>query len=496
MKGKKNRFVMWILTFMVLGIGISYPKMLAFAGGINGNEARVIAAASGTFSYNGKTYRAGSAYINSLTSYLSGDDVDLTASQADEAISTMYASVAEGVEQGYLYEVGGDSTTEDSNTEQTTEKDGTSEESGEQADGMDTSETHKKDTDKENSTSENPVSEVNVWDTMSSETEAKEKLKQRPDKEEAEVLVGLEGKDIVITTRDNETIRFSREEQIISDSVLYVLDGIAGALLGITILCGGILSASRCMTFRKRRDRKARPGHSKRRKIRHNTRAVLTVTTAVSILGFLLLLCIYAGLFNKNALIQNMQSSGYFRYAYSEYAAGVTDELYSDEQNNGTNTEEQAVSYEDYLFTIKQNSLKVLDGKTDIIIPDSNVTPYIYNLKTGYNKLFSVAGICMVLNVIIGIFLMVFMDQRRERGLKHTAAAVLAAGACMALLTVVMAVKKPYLHFYVEPDYLYLFLMECIKRCVMIMACVTAFAVVLGMILTGAYKSCTGKGNS
>ena len=57
------------------------PKQVVFAGDINSSEAGLIAAASGTFTYDGKTYRAGSAYVNSLTSYLSGDDVDLTAEQ-------------------------------------------------------------------------------------------------------------------------------------------------------------------------------------------------------------------------------------------------------------------------------------------------------------------------------------------------------------------------------------------------------------------------------
>ena len=52
-----------------------------------------------------------------------------------------------------------------------------------------------------------------------------------------------------------------------------------------------------------------------------------------------------------------------------------------------------------------------------------------------------------------------------------------------------MVLKKPYLHLYIEPDYLYLFLMECIKRCVAIMTSITAFAVVLGMVLVGVYKT-------
>lgn len=91
--------------FVMFNIGMLCPKIIAFAGTINSNESRVIAAASGTFSYNGKTYRADQAYINSLTSYLYSEDVDLTSEQADEAISMIYSNVAEGIEKGYLYDI-------------------------------------------------------------------------------------------------------------------------------------------------------------------------------------------------------------------------------------------------------------------------------------------------------------------------------------------------------------------------------------------------------
>ncbi len=100
-----------IIVIAVLSC-VMIPGKVVFAGDINSDEAGLIAAASGTFSYDGKTYRAGSAYINSLTSYLSGDDVDLTAEQCQSAMAQMYGSVAEGIERGYLYEVGGDSSTD------------------------------------------------------------------------------------------------------------------------------------------------------------------------------------------------------------------------------------------------------------------------------------------------------------------------------------------------------------------------------------------------
>lgn len=479
MKGRQNHLGLYVLMGLALVFGALCPKMITFAGEINGNEAGLIAAASGTFSYDGKTYRAGSAYINSLTSYLAADDVDLTAEQASEAISMMYANVGEGVAQGYLYEVGGQS--------ETTETPSTTEGNDNKKNKKTTEKNTTEDTDKDSS------SELDVWDAMSNQTEAKEKLKNRPEKEDAQASVQLGKDDIVVKTKDNETINISKKEQLISDQILFVVDGIAGIVFVITVICGVVLFATKCMSFKKPKNRRARPGHSKRRKIRRYTRNILTVTTSVSLIGIAIFLGIYISLFNKDTIMQNMQNSGYFRYAYSEYISGIAEEL---KGGKSVTDMEQIVSYEDYLFTIKQNSLKILDGETDIRIPDSNVAPYIYNIKNSYMQLFSVAGVLVLLSAFMGIVLMIFMDQRRERGIKHLAVAELIASVVVILLTVVMATTKPYMQLYIEPDYLYLFLMECIQWSVKVMTSIAAFCVVLGMILIGVYKTVSNSRNS
>lgn len=106
-----------IVPMMVLGFSVR-----ALAGDINGEEARVIAAASGTFYYNNEAYAARPEYISQLTGYLAQDDVDLSASQADAAISQMYGSIAQGVAEGYLYKLSdAEDTTEETTEENTTE---------------------------------------------------------------------------------------------------------------------------------------------------------------------------------------------------------------------------------------------------------------------------------------------------------------------------------------------------------------------------------------
>ena len=162
-------------------------------------------------------------------------------------------------------------------------------------------------------------------------------------------------------------------------------------------------------------------------------------------------------------------------------------------EHNEIKDVEPIQTYDEYLFTIKQNSLKVLAGNMDVVIPDSNVAPYVYNLKTCFVGIYVKAGISLILSVIFGILLMVFMDQRRERGVKHTAVAVLIASGIMAVLTLIMLVYKPYTLLYIEPDYLYLFLMECIDRCVTTLTSITAFGVVVGMVTLGIYKTMMNK---
>lgn len=494
---EKNHLGIMILTIAFVCFGTLFPRMITFAGGINGNEARVISAASGTFTYNGKTYRAGSAYINSLVSYLSEDDVDLTSEQADEAISTMYASVADGIEQGYLYEVGAEDTTENASTETTEETATTEEEQSDEKEDGSGKKNDKTDSNSKNSSAEKEdgsSTDVNVWDTMSNPTENKNKLKKRPKKENASAAIEMEDEAIVVTTKDKEAISIPKTEPIIPNGYIIAIAVFSGILFTITVVCGAILFGTKCMSFRKPKSRKARPGHSKRRKIRHNTRAVLTVTTGISVLIAFLMLGIYISLFNQDAIMQNMQDSGYFRYAYSEYIADTADSVLQgsvDEMKENLK-DTKIATYEEYSFTIKQNSLKVLGGNLDVVIPDSNVAPYVYNLKTSFVKLFQMSGFFVIGSIIFGVILMIFMDQRRERGVKHIAASVLAAGAVMAVFTLVMTINKPYMHIYIEPDYLYLFLMECVKRLVAVMTSITAFGVVLGMLLVGVFKTIAG----
>lgn len=105
----RRRIACGVLAGLLLaGIG---PAGTAFAGNLNANEQELMAIARGTFTYNGVTYRAKESYINETYYYLMRDDVDITDEQKEAAIARVYASVQQGVEEGYLYPVSEDAET-------------------------------------------------------------------------------------------------------------------------------------------------------------------------------------------------------------------------------------------------------------------------------------------------------------------------------------------------------------------------------------------------
>lgn len=86
---------------LIVIFSLAFPHV-CHAGGLNAGEQSVVAAASGTFEWEGHTYRAKQNYIDSLIAYLSGDDVDLGEADCRTAIKKMYENVRRGVSEGYL----------------------------------------------------------------------------------------------------------------------------------------------------------------------------------------------------------------------------------------------------------------------------------------------------------------------------------------------------------------------------------------------------------
>lgn len=91
----------------VLAVSAMMVPWTAAAGNINGPEAGLISQASGTFTYEGKSYVATAGALGQLRAYLSQDGIDLTPEQAAKAASMMYGNIGNGVAEGYLVAAGG-----------------------------------------------------------------------------------------------------------------------------------------------------------------------------------------------------------------------------------------------------------------------------------------------------------------------------------------------------------------------------------------------------
>lgn len=98
MKAILKRTIPWMLMCMVWIMSV----LPVCAGDINSSEQSVIDASEGPFNYNGREYVPSDSARDQLEDYLEQDDVDLTPEQAREVISRGRASIAEGVEKGYL----------------------------------------------------------------------------------------------------------------------------------------------------------------------------------------------------------------------------------------------------------------------------------------------------------------------------------------------------------------------------------------------------------
>lgn len=172
----------------------------SLAGEINADEARVIAAAKNTFSYKNKYYVAKESYLQQLRSELSADDVDLSSTEADDAIAEMYGSVKEGIEQGYLRCIG--SKTKDLATSQNKDKkDGS--QSGQKKEDADT----ETDADKKDKTEET---------TGTSE----EKTQQEKENENTtDATVGTQVVEIEETSNNLPELMSIKEQQLSDNDV-------------------------------------------------------------------------------------------------------------------------------------------------------------------------------------------------------------------------------------------------------------------------------------
>ena len=501
-----------IVPMMVLGFTVR-----ALAGDINGEEARVIAAASGTFYYNNEAYAARPEYISQLTGYLAQDDVDLSASQADAAISQMYGSIAQGVSEGYLYKLSdAEDTTEETTEENTTEA---------------TTETTKPPimvvpTEEAATEAENPESDVKEDGSTgeSAGMQTTEAVIQQIDEEEADgkVTYDVEHHTIIYENKDGSEKKELPSVNHPLDVTNYVRVGniVIYTMLGIILLLVLGLYLGKCFPWqRKKRNRKTARyyvNHKMRSAYRKITGTVYMVIIAAHVMVGVLLLGVGASVFRQSFVIDNLTSSGYYRYVYDDMNQAIQREL-ADQNAEAVDTMMQQVGYDTFLNAAKQQAKSSLSGtiqnydgselqqklmemdcglsgeaqQTCANVIVGNVQSYstdmvgssIYGIKQGYWAFMKQTLPIMAVNMLLMVVIVILMDRYHHRGVRYIARGVI-AGAVIALLFAIGSyVMKPYAKIYMQPSSLYLFVRDYAKHAAMIVGAIASMAVLVGVLL-------------
>lgn len=460
MKRTVNKLLIIALFLTIIYITVS-NRSVSYAGDINSEEARVIAAASGTFTYKGKTYKAYSSYVSELYSYLAEDDIDLDADDADAAIAYIYSNVKEGIDSGYVYEVKDED--KDNNVDldevpDTPQTDNTSDEA--------------RDTAKV--ASDNEVADI--FNKIDKELQEREKYSDKVSATESDASLIVSDESITVSTDKGEIKLFSDQRiipKVFTD--IFVILGIA--ILAINIIIFVILLLKSCMRFISKDRKKVKKGHRVRRRIRKVCRNILTVSSAVAFMIICLIIATSIVFFNNTKIMQTIQSSGYFRYGYTEYIA---------EDENPT------LSYEDFIVQEKLTISETFERTIPLSkeeVTDRSIAPYIKRMQIDFKLSLIISFACCMAGFIIAGVCNIYMDLRRDRGVKSIAISVFVGTIIVFIAAVLLAVFRVEDYFFVEPQYLISFLSDMMDYLIKVFIVIGLFDTAVGASLVGLYKT-------
>lgn len=496
----------------------------ALAGDINGEEARVIAAASGTFYYDNEAYAAKPEYISQLTGYLAQDGVDLSASQADAAISEMYASIEQGVTSGYLYklseteeETTEESTTEEETTEEETTEDGISDGSNAKPPIMvipksDTTESVTESPDAaDTATEETTGAHENVIDQPVDESHATGKISY--DTESHTIIYedkeGTEKKELPSIRHPLDVSKYVNIGNVLVFTILaIILLAIAGLYLG------------KCFPWQKKKRNRKTAKYYVNHKMRSTYRKICGHTFAALIgahvLAFILLVGVGVSIFRQSFVLDNLTSSGYYRYIYDDMNMTIQRELkeYDSEavgqllnnvgydmfltaskkqakgNLNGKETQYDGAALSDKLMGIEcgltdqeqQTCVNVIVGNMQSYSADM-VGSSIYGIKQGYSDFEQHAVPIMLINIVLMVLVVILMDRYHHRGVRYIARGVIGGAALAAVCTVILYVAKPFAKIYMQPASLYLFIRDYMQHAIIIVGAIACIMILVGVVL-------------
>ncbi|MBP3232963.1 MAG: hypothetical protein J6M65_00865 [Eubacterium sp.] len=464
------------LLFTILIILSIMKPVKSYAGNINSEEARVIGTASGTFTYKGKTYRAYSSYIDELYSYLAEDDIDLDSDDADAAIAYIYENVKEGIDEGYVYEV----KSEDDKNNVDLDK------------IPDTSSDNTNEAAKETAAEASNKEVKKIFEDLDKEHEERLKYSDIQSATDSDASLIVDDKSITVTTDKGEIKLFS-DSRIIPKSFtdIFVILGIVILVINIVIFV--VLSVKSCMRFKGQDRSKPKKGHRKRRRIRKICRNILTVTSSIAFMIICLIIAISIVFFNNDKIMQTIQGSGYFRYGYTLYLKDTasTNDGDTNESSEETGEDEKDLSYEDFIVKEKLSISSTFESEEPLSkeqITDRSIAPYIKRMQIDLKISLIISFICCTIALAFAIICNVFMDLRRDRGVKSIAISVFVGTIITFVCAVLLAILRIEDYFFVEPGYLISFLNDMMDYLIKVFMVIGLFGTAIGASLVGLYK--------
>ena len=297
----KKRWIICGIAFIISACA----AQTAFAGSINGNEQSVISAVSGQFEKDGIIYAVKPEYISSVKSYLAQDDVELTAEQAQAAISEIYANVQTGVESGYLVEVGRTSSSETEPSQAPSEGQAERQESSTSTKKPEKQNTEENQKEPETAgTQENEGPEAKPEDNSATSKEGTKE--DRITEKTSSVISILELVDKA-PPQTYEYLYKDTDARMQQFKVRYEI--MWGCLAASAFAIAAVLAISI--------HKKLLISHS-HRKLRKLLKYILTAAITVLSLVLCLIGGAWFGAFQKNAILSKLSDTGYYTFVYNE----------------------------------------------------------------------------------------------------------------------------------------------------------------------------------
>lgn len=400
-----KKYLTGLLTCLLLLI---FCTTSALAGSLNGPEARVYGAAGGTFSLEGKVYRAYGNYLSQVYSYLTQDGVDLTDAQASSAIAQMHSpgNILTAVNSGYVYQVGVDKsykpdTSDDgestisSGDDKSDSKDSSSSSSASSSSSSSSEDDYeyfdkksqkekpfydeksfkasqlykanKEEIESDNKQSTQLIADADAAVQKQNQKSAKtyqEVLKKRPKKSDSQtvMLVDEVSGDVQIENGSGFTANLLKTLQSSAAPYRTIALIVSIVFLVITLLVAVLLWQKKAFRFQKKgKTSAAKTSHTARRKLRKGTSVILSAQAAIQIFVLLAAVGMQLGFFRYDRVAETLADSGSYHVAYQQMLTDVHETL--TKENCMPTVCDLALGYEDYVFDSKNSLQRELSGK-------------------------------------------------------------------------------------------------------------------------------------